>query len=815
MSKKMRDKDEHIKMTREFVEREFTSKGIPADVNIHYHSQGNPHAHIFHPLRTLDENGFSPTKKDYNEAFPVEWKGRGIRMKDDELFKTKWATYQNEYYQREGHDLVVIENDGEFVAQVHMGKSAKYGKEESDVAVENERRRQENLERIQKRPEIILDRITKKEATFTDRDIQRELAKHVDDPQQYQNLLARIGASDELVKLSKGEEGNARYTTKDMVDLEARIITNARDMDANKSHSVDEYHKDLAIERMNAKILKATDGEHQLSGEQVNGIRHILDNAQYKQLRGYAGAGKSTIMEAAKDAWEMEGYRVRGMALSGIAAENLEESGIQSQTIASFEYGVENARKMREEMAAKGRELTKRQREFIQKAELTNKDVIVVDEASMIGSRQFDRLQREARLAGAKIVVIGDEQQAQAIEAGAPFRTLTERLDTAELTEVRRQNEDWQKEATKAFSENETADALKAYDARGHVHFVESHGASKEVSVDLTKKRMVDDYMKDIEARPEKTRILMAHRNVDVEDLNKQVRDRMKERGQLKDGENIKTEYGTHDFAKGDRILFRENNRDLGVNNGTTGTIEKVKDGQISVKTDKGKSVQFDSAEYSKFQHGYAATIHKEQGVTVDEAKLLASRGLDRNLTLVGMSRHKDKADLYAADREFKDISSLSRSLSKDGSSKTVADYVEPVEKKQTVPAHVKEKRQKMRERWKAESEELREKKRIDKGGNELSKSQKVKDKILDHKSQSKNPEEALQAMADRVKLHNYAKTGKAKEMYYTLEEKAKRYPEEWEKVSQKLQQNEQTKKLAQSINKSVKAASMGRGLSR
>jgi ATP-dependent exoDNAse (exonuclease V) alpha subunit len=88
------------------------------------------------------------------------------------------------------------------------------------------------------------------------------------------------------------------------------------------------------------------------------------------------------------------------------------------------------------------------------------KDVLVIDEAGMIGSRQLARFVSEAHQSGAKLVMVGDPEQLQAIGAGAPFRAIAERVGFVELTEIRRQQEDWQREASRAFARGGTAEAL-------------------------------------------------------------------------------------------------------------------------------------------------------------------------------------------------------------------------------------------------------------------------------------------------------------------------------------------------------------------
>ncbi len=82
-------------------------------------------------------------------------------------------------------------------------------------------------------------------------------------------------------------------------------------------------------------------------------------------------------------------------------------------------------------------------------------------------------------------------------------------------------------------------------------------------------------------------------------------------------------------FATGDRIMFLKNERSLGVKNGTLGTVESVTAARMAVQLDDGRSVAFDVKDYAQIDHGYAATIHKAQGMTVDRAHVLATPGLD------------------------------------------------------------------------------------------------------------------------------------------------------------------------------------------
>ena len=123
-------------------------------------------------------------------------------------------------------------------------------------------------------------------------------------------------------------------------------------------------------------------------------------------VEGYAGTGKSYMLGAAREAWEAAGYQVKGAALAGKAAEGLEvASGIASRSFHSWEYAWRAGRDR-----------------------LTDRDIFVIDEAGMVGSRQFGRVLEEVKAAGAKVVVVGDTEQLQAIEAGATMRAVWQQV---------------------------------------------------------------------------------------------------------------------------------------------------------------------------------------------------------------------------------------------------------------------------------------------------------------------------------------------------------------------------------------------------
>lgn len=463
-------------------------------------------------------------------------------------------------------------------------------------------------------------------------------------------------ASGALVELQPAGEGAlARYSTREMVEVEGRMAEAAVQMADEKSYRVDPRHVDGAMNRQDAAIRSSvtssvagkveageldrgeadkTIGAARLSDEQRVAIGHVTGPERIAAIVGFAGAGKSTMLAAAREAWEAQGFRVHGAAIAGKAAEGLEESsGIPSRTLASWEYGWQprSGNPPRDQLG-KG-------------------DILVIDEAGMIESRQLSRLILEAQRTGAKIVLVGDHEQLQAIGAGAPFRAILEQIGAAELTDIRRQREDWQRAASVSLATNRTAGGLAAYAERGHVKMLETKEEARAF--------IVQDYMADRTARPDGTRVALAHRRADVRALNADIRSRLQDKGELGKGDDagevtLQTNDGKRDFAPGDRIVFLENDRDLGVKNGMLGTVESVSaDRLVAVLDGKERAVSVPVAQYRAFDHGYATTIHKSQGATVDQAFVMASSTMDRHMTYVAMTRHREGAQLYGSQDEF------------------------------------------------------------------------------------------------------------------------------------------------------------------
>ncbi len=211
------------------------------------------------------------------------------------------------------------------------------------------------------------------------------------------------------------------------------------------------------------------------------------------------------------------------------------------------------------------------------------------------------------------MVLVGDAQQLQPIEAGAPFRAIASpnRIGFAEIGTIRRQREKWAQTASEAFAGGDAQTGLAAYRERGQVRF--------EAYREEAKAAIARDWMA---GRKEgQDAIVLAHTRADVRDLNEAIRRARAEKGELSGAAAFQTGQGRREFAAGDRIVFLKNGRELGVKNGTLGTVEAAEADRLTVLLDGGKDnpqrVTVEAHTYAAVDHGYAVTIHKSQGATV------------------------------------------------------------------------------------------------------------------------------------------------------------------------------------------------------
>jgi hypothetical protein len=147
---------------------------------------------------------------------------------------------------------------------------------------------------------------------------------------------------------------------------------------------------------------------------------------------------------------------------------------------------------------------------------------------------------------------------------------------------------------------------------------------------------------------------MLAYTRADVAELNALARAWRREHGEIGRGEIVTTERGGREFAVGDRLYFLRNERSLGVKNGSLGTVESLRNGVLGVKLDAtGDRVVVDTKFYRDLDYGYAATVYKAQGATVDRTYVLATSHYDRHATYVALSRHRHAAAVFYSVEDF------------------------------------------------------------------------------------------------------------------------------------------------------------------
>ncbi|GHD23542.1 Ti-type conjugative transfer relaxase TraA [Tianweitania populi] len=696
-------KAENIALVREFVRDNLTSAGMVADW-VYHDKGGNPHIHLMTTLRPLTDDGFGNKKVavlgDNGEPLRVVtpdrlkgkivyrlWAGDKDTMK---AWKIAWAETANRHLALAGHDIRLdgrsyAEQGLDGIAQSHLGPAkaalARKGRE-MYFAPAALARRQEMADRLADEPGLLLKQLSRERSTFDEREIARALHRYVDDPTVFANIRAQLMASSDLVTLKPQQidpdtgkvSDVAVFTTRSMLRTEYDMAQSARELSRRSGFRVDPEKVANAI-----RVVESRDPEKpfRLDAEQVDAVRHVTGDSAISAVVGLAGAGKSTLLDAARIAWEADGRRVVGTALAGKAAEGLEQSsGIKSRTIASWELAW-----------ADGRD------------KLRKGDVLVVDEAGMVSSEQLARVLKIVEDAGAKAVLVGDPMQLQPIQAGAAFRAIVERIGFAELTGVRRQRKQWARDASRLFARGKVEEALDAYAQHDRIHQLETRDAVIE--------RIVEDWG---QAREEYRRkaasedrtltgselLVLAQTNDDVGKLNQAIRAVMGGQGALAEHRAYQTERGERQFAIGDRLIFLENARFFEkraehlavqhVKNGMLGTVVRTTTERgetlLTVKLDAGREVTFGQDTYRNIDHGYAATVHKSQGATVDRTFVLATGIMDQHLTYVAMSRHRDQADLYMAHDDFAPREKWGRAQRVDHAAGVTGELVETGEAK-------------------------------------------------------------------------------------------------------------------------------------
>ena len=420
-------------------------------------------------------------------------------------------------------------------------------------------------------------------------------------------------ASEVVIPISEGAKGE-RFTTQRIWEMERGALASAEKLAAEP--------RGVAGEVIAAQTIR---DRPTLKPDQRRMVERLLAGREgIVVVIGEAGTGKTFATVAAAEGWALAGYRLQAAAPTWKAANVLSDHGLEANTVAGLLGSLD--------------------RGYV---ELDERTVLLIDEAGMVGTEDMAGLISHAEAAGAKLVLIGDPEQLDAIEAGGLFSAIAERTDPLILDEVIRHNFELDREAVKRIREGQGAEALSLYRSEERVTVAPDAEARREAMVTdwLASYRQGDDAL------------MVAQRNAEVERLNAAAREALRAEGML--GERG-IEVREARFAAGDQVITRVNDHANHIYNRERWQVAEVdpERGSILLQgVDRSRTVEVGpdylaqttlNGEVAALQHAYAVTTYCAQGATVDRAYVMADPSMDRQEFYVATSRSREETYLYA-----------------------------------------------------------------------------------------------------------------------------------------------------------------------
>lgn len=434
--------------------------------------------------------------------------------------------------------------------------------------------------------------------------------------------LLRDGA---VVEIGRDALGLPCYSTPEMLAIERSVVEQAQHL-ANQSW--------LAVD---PELLKDRCNVSGLTAEQTNAVLAATTSSAIALVEGAPGVGKSTLLAPVVEVYARAGRRVIATASAWRIANTLRDDlGIEARATASWIARLKAGEKV-----------------------LDSRTVLIADEAGLLSSRDMHALLGAVKSAGAKIILVGDRGQLQAIGAGPGLDLVARAVEAARVNNIVRQREPWAREAISSFGSGQAASALDAFADRGRL--IEAGGAKAAVAAVL-------DAAEQIQTRDRLASILiLAKSNAAVAAISQAARDRLKKAGIIR-GTEVSFTTATPSghstqisLAAGDRIRFLARDDELGVINGSTATVVAVSEAaepasnasRIVIEADiGGQRIGFDPMRLADPQGrprlgwAYASTVYGSQGLTVDHAVAYLDHSYNRHDIYVAASRAREQTTL-------------------------------------------------------------------------------------------------------------------------------------------------------------------------
>jgi conjugative relaxase-like TrwC/TraI family protein len=466
----------------------------------------------------------------------------------------------------------------------------------------------------------LVERVTEKSSMMSERELHAtayELSAGACHPSEAQELVKDLARTGELIQLQGG-----KWTTKQLREREQKTIATIKERAGERAAPV----REQSLRQAEREVAREIGGP--LSQEQREALRSITSQGGITTLIGQAGTGKGVVLGAATNAWQKDGYKVIGTAIAGATAERL---GAEAKTDKSLTTDALLSR------LEKGT------------ASLDHSTVVMMDEAGMADTERLAQLVEQTAEKDSKLVLVGDSAQLSPIGAGGLFDHVTDCAPNAQLTEVYRAENQWEREAWAQVREGNATKALAAYKAHERLHISDTREQAAE-------KMMADWNEQRLENPQGRTVMLTDSSNEELDRLNTQAQEYRDLQGELSN-DRAELPDGPYQLAAGDQVIFTKPLFQPGgqsrVENGTLGTIKDVQDqNKLTIDTHGAneREVKVDTREFKDLRLGYAQHIYKAQGLTANKAlALIGGWQTDRERAYVALTRAREQTNVYTS----------------------------------------------------------------------------------------------------------------------------------------------------------------------
>ncbi len=393
------------------------------------------------------------------------------------------------------------------------------------------------------------------------------------------------------------------FTTEEIIKNEKEIINSLK----NKNFVENIFSKKEALEKLNeySKLKKEATGFELTKGQKEAAALILSSRDLVIGIQGDAGTGKTTMLKAVNELSENK-VKLIGLSYTGKAAseiekattsqKTLENAGIKSQTIASFLSQVDK--------------FTEEDLKQFKNAKL------IVDEASMLGTKDMQKLINFAKAAKAQIILIGDVKQFKAIQAGDPFSLLQENgMKTAKMSEVLRQKDATLKKAVNYLNKFNAEKAFKVLNDK----IIETNDPVKNITQEFLNKKALKNTDNLISLKNLDDKLIITNTNKLKNELNETIRKELKEKSLIdkqdftfKVRENARLTpsqaFLSDNYEAGQKIFIQKEIKELGLRAGEEFEIIKKDDEKNTIFIKKGGEFK----EINLKQYGLNLQVYNE-----------------------------------------------------------------------------------------------------------------------------------------------------------------------------------------------------------